>query len=185
MAQIRSPRGALGALALLLALPITIAYSMFFPVGAEVVIHFALAFGTFFIGLSVFDFETPPWLNALTCVAASVLALIFLAQGVAELTQNETLRSVAFSLEIGGWGESITIALVMVWLMAVALMQGRGPTMILGVLSSALVVCLLVVSFVVTPQTGLPQVMRLFFLLPIAWFLFVSTREKHAARPAA
>jgi len=44
-AHIRSARGALGALGLPLALPITIVNQMFFPVGAEV-IHLALAVGT-------------------------------------------------------------------------------------------------------------------------------------------
>jgi len=37
---------------------------MFFPVGAEAVIHVALAVGTFLIGLSVFDFEAPSWLKS-------------------------------------------------------------------------------------------------------------------------
>jgi hypothetical protein len=177
LAHIRSARGALGALGLLLALPITIVYQMFFPVGAEVVIHLALAVGTLLIGLSVFDFETPSWLNSVTCVAASTLAIIFLGQGLAELTQNETLKNIAYSREIGAWGEMITITTVMGWFIMVALTQGRGPTMLLGILSSSLIVAIGLWSILFAPPTGTPQEMRLLFLLPIAWFLFVSTRR--------
>jgi len=159
-----------------LALPITIVNQMFFPVGAEV-IHLALAVGTLLIGLSVFDFATPSWLDSVTCVAASALAVIFLAQGLGELTQNETLKNLAFSREIGGWGEMLTISIVMVWFIAIALTHGRGPTMILGVLSSAFIVGLGTWSILFAPPSGTPQAMRLLFLLPIAWFLFVSTRR--------
>jgi hypothetical protein len=150
---------------------------MFFPVGAEAVIHVALAVGTFLIGLSVFDFEAPSWLKSVSCVAASALAIIFLGQGLAEFTQNETLKNIAFSREIGAWGEMITVTVVMVWFIAVALTHGRGPTMILGVLSSAFIVGLGAWSILFAPPSGTPQEMRLVFLLPIAWFLFVSARR--------
>jgi hypothetical protein len=178
-ARFHSPRGALGALVLLLALPITIVYSMFFPVGAEAVIHFALAVGTFLIASSVFDFDTPSWLQWVACVAGSALGLIFLGQGLAELTQNDALRNFAFSRELGGWGEMLAISLVMTWFVAVALTQGRGPTMVLGVLSSALAVALGVWSIVWGGSAGTPQELRLLFLLPIAWFLFVSARRPY------
>jgi hypothetical protein len=160
-----------------LALPITIVYQIFFPVGAEAVIHVALAVGTFLIGLSVFDFETPSWFKAVTCVAASALAVIFLGQGLAEFTQNEALKNIAFSREIGAWGETITMTVLMGWFIAVALTHSRGPTMILGVLSSTLIVGLGVWSVLFAPPTGTPQEMRLLFLLPIVWFLFVSARR--------
>ena len=176
-ADVRSARGALGALVLLSALPITIVYQLFIPVGAEAVIHFALAVGTLLVGLSVFDFATPSWLKSVTCVAASALAVIFLAQGLGELTQNETLKNFAFSRELGGWGEMMTISIIMVWFMAVALTHGLGPTMIVGVLSPAFVIGLGAWSVVFAPPTGTPQELRLLFLLPIVWFLFVSAQR--------
>ncbi len=71
----------------------------------------------------------------------------------------------------------LTISIVMVWFIAVALTHGRGPTMILGVLSSAFIVGLGTWSILFAPPSGTPQAMRLLFLLPIAWFLFVSTRR--------
>jgi hypothetical protein len=181
-AHIRSARGVLGALGLLLALPITIGYQILFPVGAEVVIHVALAVGTLLVGLSAFDFDTPSWLASVTCVAASALAIIFLGQGLAEFTQSEGLKNIAFSREIGAWGEMITVTMVMVWFIAVAVTHGRGPTMILGILSSALTVGLGVWSVLFAPPAGTPQEMRLLFLLPIAWFLFVSTRRTFTNR---
>src|SRR5438128_2235145 len=100
--HLRSLGGALGALVLLLALPLTVAIDMVFPGRAEVVIHVLLAIGTLSVGLSAFDFGIPKWLTRAACGAACVLAAIFCAQGLAALTQNETLKNVAFSPEIGG-----------------------------------------------------------------------------------
>jgi hypothetical protein len=92
-ARFHSPRGALGALGLLVALPITIVFGMLFPVGGEVVVHLVL---------------------------------------------------------------------------------------VLGVLSSVSIVGLGVWAMVAGPATGTPQELRLLYLLPFAWFLFVSTRRSSA-----
>jgi len=174
---IRSMRGAVGALILLLALPITIATGIVAPDSSEVAIHFALAIGTLLIGLAVFDFAMPRWMSLTACAAAIVLAAIFLAQGLSALTQNEVLRNVAYSREIGGWGETITLTIVMLWFVAVATTLGRGLTMWIGVVSAALIAGLSIWVIVAGPATGTPDTLRLLFLVPIAWFLFVSTRR--------
>jgi hypothetical protein len=178
--QLHSPGGALGALVLLLALPLTIAFELVFPGRAEVAIHLLLAIGTLIIGLSVFKFGVATWLTRSACGAACVLAAIFFAQGLAALTQNETLKNVAFSPEIGGWGEAITVSMVMAWFIAVALAHGRGATMIVGVLSAAMVIGLGVWTTLAAPLGGTPAELRLLFLIPIAWLLFVSTRRSNA-----
>jgi hypothetical protein len=174
----------LGALVLLLSLPISIAASIVAPVSSEVVIHFLLAIGTLLIGLSVFDFATPRWLSASACAAATILAAIFLAQGLASLTLHDTLSAVAYSRELGAWGETITLAIVMVWFMAVARSLGRGVMMWLGVLSAAVVVGLSTWSVVAGPAGGTPAELRLVLLVPIAWFLCVSARRSVAREQA-
>src|SRR5215471_7958122 len=93
--QMRSSRGALGAVVLLL--PFTIAVQLVLPNSDAVVIHLALALGTLLVGLSAFDFQSPRWMAWTACVAASVLAAIFFAQALASLTHHETLLSIAFS----------------------------------------------------------------------------------------
>jgi len=173
-------RGAVGALILLLALPITILAGIVAPDSSEAVIHFALAIGTLVIGLSVLDFTTPRWLSLTASGAAVVLAAIFLAQGLAALTNNDILRNVAYSREIGGWGEAITVTIVMLWFIAVATTLGRGLTMWVGAVSAALVAGLSMWAIVAGPASGTPEPLRLVFFVPIAWFLFVSTRRSAA-----
>ncbi|HEY1295759.1 MAG TPA: hypothetical protein VGJ60_22005 [Chloroflexota bacterium] len=176
----RSRRGAIGALVLLLALPFTIASEIAFPGHSEVVIHTALAIGTFIIALSAFDFETPKWLSLIACFAGCTLAAIFLAQGLAAFTDNDPLRTFAYSPEIGGWGETLTVSIVMAWLIAVARTYGHGLASVLGVLSALTVIGLGIWSLVVAPLGGTPAELRLLFLLPVGWLLFVSTRPSHA-----
>src|SRR5690349_18485284 len=126
----RSLRAAIGALVLLFALPFTIAFDMMAPGYSGIVIHLLLAIGTLLVGLSVFDFAAPLWLSRVACGAACALAAIFFLQAQAELPANEALRSVAYSRELGGWLEAITVATVMAWLIAVALTFGRGVTLL-------------------------------------------------------
>jgi hypothetical protein len=165
---------------LLLALPLTIATDMVFPGRAEVVIHMLLAMGTLIIGLSVFEFASPKWLTRSAWTAACVLAAICFAQGLAALTQNKALQNVAYSPEIGGWGEAVAASIVMAWLIAVAFAHGRGATMTAGALSAAMVIGLSVWTMLVAPLGGTPAELRLLFLIPIAWLLFVSTRQSNA-----
>jgi hypothetical protein len=164
---------------LLLALPLTVAIEIVLPGHAEVVLHLALAIGTFIVALSVFDFETPKTLTTIACAAACGLAAIFLAQALGALTQNETLKAFAYSQEIGGWGETITVSLVMAWLIGVAL-RGRGATLLIGVVSALIVVALGVWTMLAAPLGGTPAELRLLFFIPVAWLLFVSTRRSHA-----
>lgn len=171
-----SVRGAIGALLLLLALPITAAVQVVAPENGEVVIHGVLAIGTFLIGQSVFDFRMPRWLNLTAWLAATVLAAIFLAQGLAAVTQNELLHNVAYSREIGGWGEGLTLSIVMLWFMGVATTLHRGLTKWFGVVSAGAVAGLSLWALVAGPASGTPEALRLLFLLPIGWYLYVSTR---------
>jgi len=180
---IRSMRGALGALLLLLALPITIAVQILAPDSGEVVIHVALAIGTFLIGQSVFDHRTPRWLNLAACLAATVLAAIFLAQGLGALTQSEVLRNAAYSREIGAWAEDVTLTIVMLWFVAVAITFHRGLTMWLGVSSAGAVAILSMWVLIAGPASGTPEALRLLFVLPIAWYLFVTTRRSSPREP--
>jgi len=165
---------------LLLALPLTIAVDLVFPGRAEIVIHALLAIGTLAIALSVFDFATPKWLTWTAFAAASVLAAIFFVQGLGALTQNETLRSVAYSTELGGWAEALTSAIVMAWFIGVARAHCGGVTKLVGVLSSAALIGLSAWGALAASSGGTPAALRLLYFVPIAWFLFVSTRRTNA-----
>jgi hypothetical protein len=58
----RSPRGLLGAIVLLLALPIAVLTQVLFGSGSGLAIHFALAVGCLLLSFSAFDFGTPRWI---------------------------------------------------------------------------------------------------------------------------
>jgi hypothetical protein len=178
--SIRSMRGALGALALLLALPITIAAQIVAPDSGQVVIHIVLCIGALLIALSVFDFATPHGLAWAACGAGLAIGAIFFTQALAPITQNETLMSLSYGREVSGWGETITITILMLWFMVLATTLGRGVTTWLGVLSAALVIGLLFWVMLVGPPEGTPEALRLLLLLPFAWYLFVSTRRSRA-----
>jgi hypothetical protein len=180
--DMQSPRGAIAAIVLLLALPVTILAQIVVGFDAEVVIHFALATGALLIASSVFDFAAPGWLTRTACVAAGVLGAIFFVQGLGALVSNDALRAFAYSPALGGWGETLTMSLVMLWFIAVARTHTHGVTMILGFASALLVIGLGIWSIAFAPVAGTPQELRLLFLLPIAWFLFASTRTSDAGR---
>ena len=164
---------------LLLALPFTIAVEMLAPGHAEVVMHLALAAGTLLVGLvglRLGDTEMVesglaaarrvPWPRSSCCRRS------------AQLTDNEALRNVAYSTEIGGWGETVSVSLLMVWLIGVARTLGRGVTMVSGVLAALAVIGMSVWAILAAPLGATPAELRLLFLLPVAWLFFVSTRPR-------
>jgi hypothetical protein len=110
----------------------------------------------------------------------AAIGAIFFTQALAPITQNETLMSLAYGREVSGWGETITITILMLWFMVLATTLGRGVTTWLGVLSAALVIGLLLWVMLVGPPEGTPEALRLLLLLPFVWYLFVSTRRSRA-----
>jgi hypothetical protein len=163
-------------------LPLTIGIELLVPGYAEVVIHLLLAAGTVLVALSVFDFAAPAWLTRIACGAACALAAIFLLQAMGALPNNEALRSVAYSTELGGWGEAVAVSIVMVWLIAVARAHDHGLTLVVGALSALTVIGLSAWGMLAAPVGGTPAELRLVFLLPVAWLLFVSTQRRSTAR---
>ena len=72
----------------------------------------------------------------------------------------------------------MTITIVMAWFIAVARAHSTGVTMLVGVLLAAIVIGLGAWAAVAAPPGGTPAALRLVFLLPIGWFLFVSAQRR-------
>ena len=87
---VRSLRGVLGSLVLLLALPIAVLTQVLFGGGSEIAIHVALAAGCGLVSFSAFDFGTPRWLAWIGCVSMGAFAAIFLVQAASSLIGNES-----------------------------------------------------------------------------------------------
>ena len=177
-----SPRGFLGSLVLLLALPVAVLTQVLFGGGSGMAIHFALAVGCVLVALSAFDFGTPKLLAWIGCVSASAFAAIFLVQNASALVGNESFSYVANQV-LGFWPEKVLLSLLIFWLVAVLLSTGRGKTRILGLIVMAIVVCVDAYvyfgllffgtnAFVEIPAVKLP------YLLPFVWLLFESRKRE-------
>lgn len=174
----KSRSGFLAALVLLLALPIVVLYQLFFANGADTLIHVELALGAALMAFAVFDFKLPGWITWIGCLSMSLLAVIFLLQGVSHLIQNDTFTY--FVYPILGTQEGWLIDLFIGWCMALVLMDSQGKTRLLGVVAITAVVGLEVYRYSLTylgaaPNTQ-PQALRLIYLLLFVWLLLESKK---------
>jgi hypothetical protein len=177
--RMRSPLGLLAALAFLLAVPISFGCQILFGSGAGTAIHFALAAGSALLAFSVFDFELPRWMNWIGCVAALALGTIFLLQAVALLIPMESLYYYAYQV-LGQWPEGWLPDVVFLWFIAMLVLDSRGKTRILGVVTISLAVCYVLYSHVLTfLGTSGSESLKLLMLLPFVWLLFESTKKPH------
>lgn len=174
----RSRYGLLAALVLLLALPIVILYQLFFANGTDTLIHVELALGAALMALAVFDFKLPRWITWIGCLSMSLLAVIFLLQGVSHLIQNDAFTYLAYP--VLGPQEGWLIDLFVCWCIALLLMASQGKSRILGIVAIIAVIGLEVyrysLAYLGTAATGLPQALRLIYLLLFVWLLFESKK---------
>jgi hypothetical protein len=183
----RSPRGVLGSLALLLALPIAVLTQVLFGGGSAVAIHVALAAGCGLVSFSAFDFGTSRWLAWIGCVSAGAFAAIFLSQAASTLIGNESFSY--FTNEVlGFWPEKILLSLITFWLVGILLTASRGKTRILGFVAMAVVVCVEAyvyfgLLFLGTNPFLETSVVKLPYLLPFVWLLFESGKRRPRTGP--
>ena len=177
----RSQRGFVGALVILLAVPLAVLAQVLLGIASEITVHAALAAGSGLVASSVFDFGTTRWVAWVGCVSIGALAGIFLAQGVSESLQNDSLSYFTFQV-LGNWPERLLIDLFVFWLVAMLLTDSRGRTRIFGFVAVAIVVCLELYGyglllFGAPPGAGVPGSKAL-YLLPIVWLLAESRKKQ-------
>ena len=178
--RMRSPRGLLGSVVLLLALPIAVLTQALFGGGSGLAIHFALALGCVLVSFSAFDFETPRWIAWVGCVSASAFAAIFLAQAASSLVGNESFSYFANQV-LGFWPEKVLLSLLTFWLVGILVTASRGKTRVLGFVAMAVVVCTEAyvyfgLLFLGTNPFLETAIVKLLYLLPFVWLLFESTK---------
>ena len=138
--RIRSPLGLLAALSFLVGVPISFGWQILFGSGAGTMIHLFLAAGTLLLAFAVFDFELPRWMNWIGCAAGLALGTIFLLQAVALLIPNESLNYVAYEV-LGQWPEGWLPDVVILWLVAMLVLDSQGKSRILGIVAVSIAVC--------------------------------------------
>lgn len=184
---VRSPRGLLGSLVLLLALPIAVLTQALFGSGSGIAIHIALAVGCVIVSLSAFDFEAPRWLAWIGCVSANTFAAIFSVQGASALIGNESFSYFANEV-LGFWPEKLLLSFITFWLVGVLLTASRGKTRILGFVAMAIVVCVEAyvyfgLLFLGTNPFLETATVKLPYLLPFVWLIFESGKRRPKTGP--
>jgi hypothetical protein len=184
--SMRSPRGFLAAIVFLLALPVAVLCQVLFGSGSGVVVHLALALGSILLSFSVFDFRMPRWITWIGCVSAGALGAIFLLQGAADLTGNDSLSYVAYQV-LGQWPERLLINSVISWFVAMLLIASQGKARILGFVAMSIAVCVEVYSYILiylgTSLEAEAPTLKVLMLLPFVWLLFESTKQPEVVAP--
>jgi hypothetical protein len=178
----RSPRGLLGSLVLLLALPIAVLTQVLFGGGSAVAVHLALAVGCVLVSFSAFDFGTPRWLAWIGCLSAFAFTVIFLLQAASSLVGNASFSYFANEV-LGFWPEKILLSLITFWLVGMLLTVSRGKTRVLGFVAMAVVVCVEAYVYFGLLYLGTnpfleTAVVKLPYLLPFVWLIFESRKRQ-------
>jgi hypothetical protein len=177
----RSIKALVAAATIVLSYPLALGVQQLFDGGAETVIHFVTGAGFVLFATSVFDFELPRWVNVVGAVAAAAFGAIFLMQGVADLTNIEPLRVLAFDV-VGHHVERLLPDVVYLWFAALLLLDSAGRSRILGWVVMLLVVVAEVATLAaLVLQFSFPN-LKVLMLLPFVWLLFESTERRGTPR---
>lgn len=175
----RSRRGFLGSLILLLMVPLTVLYQLFFSSGSDTFVHWVLTIGSVLVALAVFDFrKTPPWTQWIGALGAFTLAVIFFLQGASHLLQNATFTYVAYDV-LGGEAEAWSFRLFLyVWALAVLFLDSQGKTRVFGVIAVLIFLAMEIYRFSITAW-GAPPIagLRAVYLVPFVWLLLESSKK--------
>ena len=178
----RSPRGFLGSIVLLLALPIAVLTQVLVGSGSGLAMHFALAAGCVLVSFSAFDFGTPKWIAWIGGISLIAFAAIFLVQNASALIGNESFSYFTDQV-LGLWGEKLLLSLLTFWLVGMLLTASRGKTRILGFVAMAIVVCAdayvnLGLLYLGTNPFLETPVLRLLNLPPFVWLIVESRKRR-------
>jgi hypothetical protein len=176
----RSPRGFLGSIVLVLSLPVAVLTQVLLGNGSSVTMHVALAAGCALVALSAFDFETPRWVAWTGCLVAGAFAAIFLLQAASALLQNDSFSYFAFQV-LGSWPERVLTTLFMFWFVAVVLTASQGHTRILGIVATAIVVGVDAYNYVLL-YLGEAHALKMLYFLPFVWLLFECRKKQPKKR---
>jgi hypothetical protein len=164
-----------------LGVPFAFLTAIIFGDGAEAVIHIALGASFLLIALSVFDLGLPAWFNLAAGPAIGMLALIFLLQGVSDLTRAPALRHFAFDL-VGQRLEKLLGYAFLLWCLGVLWRSSSGWTRVFGALVFALIVGVELYGLWTNAGGGeAPGVLKLLYLPLFLWLLLESIKPSMRA----
>ena len=183
--QMRSRRGFFGSLVLLLMVPLTVLYQLFFASGSDTFVHWVLAIGSGLMAMAVFDFrKTPIWTQWIGSLATLTLAVIFFLQGASHLLHNDSFTYLAYDI-LGGGAEAWSFRLFLYgWGLAVLFLDSQGKTRLLGVIAVLVFLSMEIYRFSLT-ISGAPPVawLRAVYLVPFVWLLLESSKKRVGGAP--
>ena len=172
----RSIRGLVAAVIVLLTVPVAIGVALAAGGGAEPIIHFGIGTGMLLLAVAAFDFGLPRWVAWYGALTAGAFGGIFLLQGVADAIGEQNLWHFAFSV-LGQQPERLLPELIVAWFVALLVLGSQGRARIFG----AIVVGTLIAAEVVTIGGTVFGVdvadIKLRWLLPFVWLLFESAKS--------
>jgi hypothetical protein len=154
---------------------------LLFDAGGSTVVHFVMGAALVLFATAVFDFHLPRWVTLAACVAAATLGGIFLLQGIAEVTQLEPIRFLAFDV-LGRWLERLLPDVMYLWFVLLLLLASSGITRVLGWIVMVIVVVYEIASWA-SLLFGFPMVNLsvVVLLLPFVWLAFESGKRRTPA----
>lgn len=180
----RSPRAAVGALALLLGVPIAFASAIILGQGAELIIHVALCVSFLMLAWSAFDFKMPVWIAAIACLAIGVLGIVFALQAASEALRSEELRHLAYDV-LGQQLEKVLGYAFLLWCIALLCLASTGATRIFGAVTLAIALGVEIYSFVTINAGGQPSEALKLLHLPVFVWLLLEGLKRTATRAAS
>jgi hypothetical protein len=180
MMDMRSPRGFWAALAFLSALPLALLGQAVLGTDAEMVIPLVCAVGFMLLAFSTVDFRVPRWMRWIGCAAASASAAIYLLQGVSPVIQNDSLTFLAFQV-FGQTLERVLTDLLILWFVALVLLESQGKTKMVGIIVMSVIVGLEVLdiglAFLGPSVYAQVPILKALILLPFVWLLLESGKR--------
>jgi hypothetical protein len=177
----RSPRGVIGALILLIGIPLALGVDIAFGSGAEAIVHLTLAATFATISLASFDFKLPAWISVAACAAMAAFALIFALQAAHDVAPSEPLRRLAFDV-LGQRPEKLLGCAFVLWCLALLIADSTGATRQFGMVVVAVLVVVEVHSIVLAQSGGqVPGALKLLYVPLFVWLLLESRKPRRGA----
>lgn len=177
----RSIRGLVAAVIVLLTVPVAIGVALATGGGAEPIIHFGIGAGMLLLAVAAFDFGLPRWIAWYGAATAGAFGGIFVLQGIADAIGEPNLWHFAFMV-LGQQPERLLPELIVAWFVALLVLGSQGRTRIFG----TIVIGTLIAAEVVTLGGSVVGIdvpdIKLRWLLPFVWFAFESAKSAAHAR---
>ena len=172
----RSTRGLIGAVTVLITYPVAVATTMLLGGdAATLIVHLFMGAGFVVMASSVFDFGLPRWVNVIGAAALGAFGAIFVLQGVADLVHIPAVSYVAFDI-LAGPIERLLPDIAYLWFVALLLGGSQGKSRFVGWAIMPAIVGLEIAALVgFVLGTELP-VFKFLVLVPSVWLIFESVK---------